>query len=150
MWCAEWLPALRAAMSRSSLSRTSGERANKASISSRVFPVAIDSSQHHVMWHAIREGVELTLRAQEVDVGCGEEAAQQGPDENLGADSVDTSTTTKDHDESGEPFTCSSETASDVTVLQWCDFRTVDPAGAEPAEGEDNLVENDYGDSTPV
>lgn len=97
-----------------------------------------------------RRRTRLTLRAQEVDVGGSEEAAQQGPDEDLGADGVDTSATAEDHDEGGEPFTCSSETASDVTVLQGCNLRTVDPASTEPTEGKDDLVENDNGDGTPV
>jgi hypothetical protein len=92
-------PALRSAISRSNLSRTSEERANKASISSRVFPVAVESSQYRVMQYGIGENVGLTLRAQEVDIGCSEETAQQGPDKNLGTDSIDTSTTAEDHDE---------------------------------------------------
>lgn len=45
------------------------------------------------------EKVGLTFRAQEVDVGGGEEAAQQGPDEDLGANGVDTGATAEDHDE---------------------------------------------------
>lgn len=103
------------------------------------------------MFRVVRyEKVGLTLRAQEVDVGGSEEAAQQGPDEDLGADSVDTGATTEDHDESGEPFTSSSETASNVTVLQWCNLGTIDPAGAKPTEGEDDLVKNNDGDSTPI
>jgi hypothetical protein len=143
-------PALRAAFSHSSLSQTSGERANKASISSRVFPVTVDNSQCYAIRRAVKRGMGLTLGAQEVDVGCSEEAAQQGPDEDPGSDSVDAGATSKDHDESREPFTCSSKTASNVTVFQWRDLRTVHPAGTEPAESKYDLVKNNDCDSSPV
>jgi hypothetical protein len=102
------------------------------------------------MQYGIGENVGLTLRAQEVDIGCSEETAQQGPDENLGTDSIDTSTTAEDHDEGWEPFSCSSETASNVTVLEWRNLRTIDPAGTEPAEGKDDFVKNYDSDSSPV
>ena len=40
----------------------------------------------------------LTLGAEEVHVGSGQETAEQGPDEDLWADSVDTCATTEHHD----------------------------------------------------
>lgn len=37
-----------------------------------------------------------------------------------------------------------------MSVLEWGDFGSVDPAGTEPTEGEDDFVEDDDDDCTPV
>lgn len=37
-----------------------------------------------------------------------------------------------------------------MPVFQGCDLRSVDPGGTEPAEAEDDIVEEDHGDGAPV
>ena len=68
------------------------------------------------------EGATGGLWAVVPHVSGGEETADQRPDENLGTDGRDTSTTTEDHDPGGEAFACSSKAACDVTVAERSDF----------------------------
>ncbi len=98
----------------------------------------------------ILERLTRRLWATEPDVSGSHDTVQQRPNEYLRPDSVDTRSTTKHHDPSGEPLARGTESSSNVSVLQRCDFGTVHPARAQPPDSENNLVQDDEDYRSPV
>jgi len=86
----------------------------------------------------ILERLTRRLRATEPDVSSGHDTVQQRPDEDFRPDSVDARSTPKHHDPSGEPLARGPESSRNMPVLQRCDFGPVNPARAQPPDGEDD------------
>ena len=85
----------------------------------------------------------LTLRAEEVNVSCSKEAAEQRPDEDLWANGIDASSTSKHHDPGREPFARGTKTAGNVSILQRCNLRSIYPASSKPSKSKDDFVKYD-------
>lgn len=68
-----------------------------------------------------------SLRAAEPNISRSQEAAHQGPDEDLRANGVNTSAATKDHDPRRQPLAARSKSTSNVSIFERRNLRTVDP-----------------------